>query len=162
MGVSDVRRLGTSGGAGTSARHGRGLSRVGLLAVIFLGGALGTFVRAALQDAFPVRTGAVPWVVLAINLAGALVLGLLLEALARSGADVGWRRTVRLAVGTGVLGGFTTYSTLAVESAQGLAGGSLLVGVAYPLASIVLGVALAMMGQRLAHALRPHAPGSRG
>jgi CrcB protein len=56
-----------------------------------------------------------PWTTFAVNLIGAFLLGGLLEALARAGADTGWRQRVRLLAGTGFCGAFTTYSTLAVE-----------------------------------------------
>ena len=56
-----------------------------------------------------------PWATFMINLAGAFILGALLEGLARSGGDTGWRQRVRLFAGTGFCGAFTTYSTLALE-----------------------------------------------
>ncbi len=85
----------------------------------------------------------------AINAAGAFLLGLLLEGLARTGPDTGWRQRVRLGLGTGVLGSFTTYSTLAVDvdellrgqhwwAAGSYAAGSVLAG----LVATVLGIAL--------------------
>ena len=51
-----------------------------------------------------------------INVIGAFLLGVLLELLADYSHDVGWSRRVRLGVGTGGLGGFTTYSALATET----------------------------------------------
>lgn len=57
---------------------------------------------------FPVGT-------LVVNLVGAFALGYLLEALARRGRETVRRRKIRLGIGTGVLGGFTTYSALALE-----------------------------------------------
>jgi fluoride exporter len=47
---------------------------------------------------------------------GAFLLGVLLELLADRGLDTGWSRRIRLGVGTGGLGGFTTYSALATET----------------------------------------------
>lgn len=121
-----------------------------LIGVIFVGGALGTLVRTLLEDAAPARPGAMPWTTLAINVTGSLLLGLLLESLNRVGPDTGWRRTARLGLGTGVLGGFTTYSTFAVEAVDRLAPQTLLVGIAYAVGSVVLGVAAAAVGYRLA------------
>ncbi len=120
------------------------------LAVIFVGGCLGTATRAALESAFVAAPGGWP-VTLWINLGGSLALGALLEALARSGPDQGWRRTTRLGVGTGVLGGFTTYSSFAVETIA-LAGGSWVSGVGYALASVLLGVVAASVGIQLTRA----------
>jgi fluoride exporter len=79
---------------------------------------------------------------LAVNLLGALLLGALLEALARRGPDTGRRRLLRLGLGTGVLGGFTTYSTLAVETATLPTA----LAVAYLAASVLLGAAAALAG----------------
>lgn len=128
--------------------------RARVLSVIFVGGAVGTLTRAVLEDGLPAQPGRMPWTTLAINVAGSLLLGLLLEVLTRTGPDSGWRRTARLGLGTGVLGGFTTYSTFAVETVERLTPDSLVVGLAYPVASALLGVIAAAVGYRLAHHLR--------
>lgn len=118
--------------------------------LLALGGAVGTAVRAALESAFPAPSGTWPWTTFGINLLGALVLGALLEALALTGPDTGWRRVLRLGGGTGVIGGFTTYSTFGVESDLLLAGDHLGVGVGYGVGSIVLGALAALAGMALA------------
>jgi CrcB protein len=119
------------------------------LLLILFGGALGTAVRAWLESTWPAQPGAWPWTTFWINIAGSLLLGLLLEGLAISGPDAGWRRGVRLCVGTGVMGGFTTYSTFAVESVERLGGGQWLVGAAYALVSVMFGILSAIAGLRL-------------
>jgi CrcB protein len=126
----------------TTAPSYRRLSLLGLVAV---GGTVGTALRQALLllapdlEWFPVTT-------FAVNLAGAFALGVLLEVLVRSGPDEGRRRGIRLLVGTGVLGGFTTYSALATATAMlavtGLAGWA----VAYALGTVVLGAAMSVAG----------------
>ena len=109
--------------------------------LVGLGGALGTIVRYLLSLAVPGAVG-----IFAINLTGALILGWLLTALKMRGPDEGRRTIVRLFVGTGVLGGYTTYSTFAVGSAGFLTGGSVGLGIGYALATVVLGVACAALG----------------
>jgi len=85
----------------------------------------------------------VPWATLVTNLVGAFVLATLLEVLVHAGPDEGIRRAVRLCLGTGLLGGFTTYSTLAVESGQRVMSGYWLLGIAYLLTSVAAGAFLA-------------------
>jgi CrcB protein len=86
--------------------------------MVMAGGVLGAGAREAIEQALPTSTHGFPAATLLINLAGAFCLGLLLEALVRSGEDAGWRRQARLLGGTGFCGAFTTYSTLAVETVQ--------------------------------------------
>ncbi|MDC7122012.1 CrcB family protein [Cellulomonas fimi] len=111
-----------------------------LVVVVAVGGAVGTLARYGLSHAVPDR-GGVPVATLVENVVGAFLLGLLLEALARSGPDTGRRRVARLGLGTGVLGGFTTYSTFALEVVDRLADGRTGLALAYALGSVVLGVA---------------------
>lgn len=112
--------------------------------MVALGGAIGTAAREAISLAIP-PIGGVPVAILGINVVGAFLLGLLLESLLRPGPDAGRRRDLRLFLGTGVLGGFTTYSALAADSSVLLIEGSALVGVLYAVGSVVLG-ALASWG----------------
>ncbi|ETJ05451.1 MAG: Protein CrcB-like protein 1, partial [Actinomyces urogenitalis DORA_12] len=93
---------------------------------VFAGGALGTLVRAGLARLWPHTAGELPTATLAVNLVGALALGFLLGRLALA-PDTGWRRTLRLGLGTGFMGGLTTYSTFIVE-VEHLAGGADLLG----------------------------------
>ena len=126
------------------------------LGLVALGGAIGTAVRAALATAFPAVHG-ISWAILVINVVGAFCLGLLLDALAHRGPDVGGRRAVRLFIGTGVLGGFTTYSTLADDTAQLLTAGRWGAGTGYGLLTVVAGLVAAAAGLWLAARLRPTA-----
>lgn len=63
------------------------------------------------------------------------------------------RRTVRMCCGTGVVGGFTTYSTFVVEVERLATEGHVALGIAYGLGSVALGVAAACGGVLLAGAL---------
>lgn len=114
--------------------------------LIMLGGALGTAARAGLESALPAAPAALPWTTLAINLAGSYVLGLLLEVLSAAGSDRGARRGIRLTLGTGILGGFTTYSTFMVETADRLRDGHALIALAYLVGSVVAGLLAAGLG----------------
>lgn len=124
-----------------------------MLPLVAAGGAVGTAAREGLTLAFPAVDG-VPFAVLGINLVGAFLLGVLVEALARRGPDTGRRRTVRLTLGTGVLGGFTTYSALSTDSALLLLDGRWSVGAAYPLGTVVIGAGMTVAGVASAVYLR--------
>lgn len=128
-------------------QHGRLLPvQPGWLGVILAGGTAGTAARAGLEATFAPPVGGMPWATFGINLSGAFLLGALLEVLAATGRDVGWRRMLRLGVGTGVLGGYTTYSTFAVETMTLLQGGAWLIGMGYALGSVILGFLAAYGG----------------
>lgn len=115
---------------------------------VFAGGAVGTALRAAIGWLVP-AVGTVPLATIAINVSGAFALGLLLAALGRRGPDVGRRRALRLTIGTGVLGGFTTFSALAVDTARLLGTGRALEGVLYAAGTVLAGLAAAAAGSRL-------------
>ncbi|CAQ00947.1 fluoride efflux transporter FluC [Clavibacter sepedonicus] len=115
------------------------------LGLVALGGAVGTGIREALALTWPAPAGGIPVTILLINVVGAFVLGALLEALARRGPDEGRRRAIRLLVGTGVLGGFTTYSSLATD-ASSLTGSALGTALAYAGITLVAGAAASVAG----------------
>ena len=131
------------------------------LALVAAGGCAGTLVRAALERAWPASPGHLPVTTLALNIVGALALGLLLGALGES------HPRLRLALGTGVLGGLTTHSTFILESHRLLASGGdgshPVLGAAYLVGSMVAGLVAAGLGLWLAGRLRhPDGAGSVG
>lgn len=103
-----------------------------LLAVVAIGGALGALLRWTLGGLAPDPAGAFPWTTFGINVAGAFALGLLpaIGAVRR-------RRLVTVALGPGVLGGFTTLSTYAEQSRALLASGRVGPAAAYVLGTLV-------------------------
>ena len=119
--------------------------RVRFLGLVFLGGATGTLARWAVGLAVPHAAG-VPLGTYAVNVVGAFVLGALLGHLSARGPDEGRRRAVRLTLGTGFCGGFTTYSALANDTdallREGLVGHAL----AYALLTVVVGFAACALG----------------
>jgi CrcB protein len=107
---------------------------IGLVAA---GGGAGTGLRYLITMVVPAWAG-VPVATFGINVVGAFLLSVLLELLAKRGLDIGWSRRVRLGVGTGALGGFTTYSALAVETAT-LAATHPGRAIAYGLGTVIVG-----------------------
>lgn len=125
------------------------VTRPPYLLLVVLGGALGTLARHLAEEASPARPGGWPWTTFWINVVGSFVLGSLLTALARGGPDQGWRRRVRLGVGTGLCGGFTTYSTFILEIDTLLRGGWVATALGYALVSVLAGIAAALAGALL-------------
>lgn len=126
---------------------------VGLFLWVALGGALGAVARYGVETALPVSTPAWPWATFAINLVGAFAIGVVVAEINRHHKQgklvCSWFRPL---VVTGMLGGFTTFSTFMVEVVERLSYGDLAAfwwGVAYLSASLVAGFFLALLGLRL-------------
>jgi CrcB protein len=119
--------------------HGR------FVLLVAAGGTLGALSRYGFGLALP-APNAWPLPTLLINLSGALALGWLLEALARSGPDAGLRRIARLGIGSGFLGAYTTYSTLALDSVHLFGAGRGMEAMWYLVASLLGGVAATTLG----------------
>lgn len=138
----------------TNQERGKtGASPRDLLAV-FVGGLIGTTLRVLLDVALPHTLEQFALSTLIVNAVGAFVLGLLVAAL--------WRRVpgwVRVGLGPGILGSFTTFSALAVSIVALAQAGD----VAGAVLSIVLSIGLGMiaawlglvLGSRLTHGESP-------
>lgn len=116
------------------------------VALVMCGAILGGAAREAIEQVLPTSARGFPVATFLINLAGAFILGVLLEALVRSGDDVGWRRRARLVGGTGFCGAFTTYSTFAVETVQLVRRHASSTAAGYLVASVIGGLAMAALG----------------
>ncbi|MCW2620640.1 MAG: CrcB protein [Frankiales bacterium] len=132
---------GTATPLGARMSPGAGLSLRRALGLVAGGGVLGALARQVAAELLPG-----PWHTLLVNGLGCLLLGLLVGARRDSAA-------LRAFAGTGVLGGFTTMSTFALESVQLHLAASL----AYAAASVVGGLALAAAGLRCGDRLRRRA-----
>ena len=122
------------------------------------GGVLGALARWGVAEALPHRAGDWPWAVLVVNLTGCLLLGVLVTAVFARRTDSAWLRPF---LGTGVLGGFTTFSTFAVDTLQLTDGGHAVLAVGYVAASVVGGVLAAVAGVALGRALPGATPARR-
>lgn len=85
------------------------------LATVALGGVIGSLGRYAVGAALPHSPGSIPWATLVVNVTGAFAMGLLVAYLVDR---PGVHRLARPFVGVGVLGGWTTFSALAVDVVQ--------------------------------------------
>jgi CrcB protein len=100
-----------------------------VVAAVAVGGALGALARWGVGVVWPPRPGGVPWSTLAVNVSGCLAIGVLLVVLTEVAGNP--HRLARPFLGTGVLGGFTTFSTYAVEVDRLAAGGDVPLALAY-------------------------------
>ncbi len=107
-----------------------------------MGGIIGTTLRWAVITAAPQPTG-FPWPVFAINVAGSLVVG---AALGEEWGHPGRRLLLHDGIGIGFCGGLTTFSTFAVEMATFLRSGRPGLAIVYLVASVVAGLAAAVLG----------------
>ncbi|WGW12094.1 CrcB family protein [Saxibacter everestensis] len=124
--------------------------RIALILIVVAGGTIGTGLRYGLSLLLPTSEHGWPTATMSANLLGALALGVLLEALVRRGSESVRGRFVRLGIGTGVLGGFTTFSSLAIETERLIADGRYLAGAGYAIGSILAGFLLCLVGVMLA------------
>jgi len=116
--------------------------------LVALGGAAGTLLRWGLGGWLARATGGTfPWETLVINVAGCLGIGLLAGAFDR-GALL--PPPLRMALMVGVLGGFTTFSTFALETLRLALDAQWAAAASYVALSNVLGLAAAWAGHRAA------------
>jgi CrcB protein len=128
-----------------------GLSAPTVLA-IFAGGALGTVARYLLETHHPVAPGAFPWVTLVVNLSGSLAIGFLVPLT----EHVSHRAPlVRPLLVIGFLGGWTTYSTLAVDAVLVARHGDVATSIGYLAATVLGGLALVVAGHDLGKRVVP-------
>jgi CrcB protein len=116
-----------------------------VLATIALGGAMGALARWAVAEALPHVPGEFPWDTLLTNVEGCFLIGVLMVLVVERWPD---RRLVRPFFGTGILGGFTTFSTYAVDTRALFAAGHLGPAVAYLGGTLLLGLAAVVAGLR--------------
>ena len=128
-------------------------TRWDLLLVVAAGGALGAAGRFGAAKALPSAPDEFPWSTFLVNATGCLLLGLLMVC----ALDV-WptSRYLRPFLGIGLLGGFTTFSTYALETRnlvaehqQQLAGVYLVGSVAAGLTAVWLGIAVGRLSLRV-------------
>lgn len=109
-----------------------------------LGGAAGSLARFGLVQISPGWDGLSAGTAIA-NILGPFLLGLLLQSLSE-GQETPRRRTLRLLVGVGFIGAFTSYAELALDIIQLGESGQLLVAVSYGVGTLVLGAAATWFG----------------
>ncbi|ETT41783.1 hypothetical protein BK124_23860 [Paenibacillus amylolyticus] len=117
------------------------------LLYIGAGGSLGTLTRYAIQLGIPTVHGGFPWAVLLINAMGSLFLGWFFT-IAVPGKIT---PQLRLAIGTGFTGAFTTFSTFTLDIVRLSEGGEWISAAIYMIVSLLAGLLLCALGMSLGH-----------
>lgn len=113
--------VGAGGAVGAMLRHGVGMASLRLMGPNF------------------------PWGTLAVNIVGGLLMGLLVGILAERGGS----EPLRLLLGVGILGGFTTFSAFSLDVVAMMERGAALAAIGYVTASVVVSVAALFIGKAL-------------
>ena len=111
---------------------------------VMAGGALGAALRYATGLLLPVRAGW-PWATLAVNLLGGLAMGALAALVLRGEVS----EAMRLFLGVGLLGGFTTFSAFSLEGYRLIEGGQWGMAAGYALASVAGSILALAIGYAL-------------
>ena len=116
---------------------------------VALGGAAGAALRYHMGRAMTQWLGApivsvFPFATLAVNALGSLLMGLLAGWLVRQGAETS--EQMRLLLGVGLLGGFTTFSAFSLEMVMMIQRGQYLFASLYAILSFALGITGLMVG----------------
>ena len=121
------------------------------VAAVAAGGALGTLARYGVAQFVPLSAGAFPWATFWTNVTGSFALGVVVVVLLDRYPS---NRYARPFLASGFLGGYTTYSTFALETVLLARDGHAALGLAYAVASLLAGFAAAWTGLVLARARR--------
>ncbi|MGI8537368.1 MAG: CrcB family protein [Mycobacteriales bacterium] len=118
--------------------------------VVGLGGAIGGLARAGVAEVLPHAPGSWAWSTFVANATGGFALAALVVVLsARAPAG----HYPRLLLGTGVLGGYTTFSTFSVDAVELLRAGREPMAAAYVLVSVVVLLVATVLGLWLGRAV---------
>jgi fluoride exporter len=111
-----------------------------VVAVIAAGGALGSLARWGLDQGLVAGSSGFPWATFVENICGCLALGVLMVLVQEVWPAVGRARLLRPFAGVGLLGGWTTFSTYALDTRGLLAGGHDGTAAAYLVGSVLVGL----------------------
>lgn len=121
-----------------------------VVAVVAAGGAAGASARYGAGLLWPTAAGAFPWTTLAVNVVGCAVIGVFMVLITEVWTA---HRLVRPFFGTGVLGGFTTFSTYAVDIQQLVQHGHARTALAYLVSTLLAALAAVWLAAAAARGL---------
>ncbi len=117
---------------------------------IIIGGMIGGAMRFVLETVIPTPLS-LPLGTLLINLSGAFCLGLFYALADKKG----YKPYIRAGIGTGIIGSYTTFSTMSLEMTE-LAKRAFALAALYGVISVVCGVLLVAAGERVVEAIFKH------
>jgi CrcB protein len=117
---------------------------------IAVAGAVGALARWGVGTWFGQRFPAFPWGTMVINVSGSFVLGVLFAALIERAAG---SPTMRIALTTGLMGAYTTFSTFSLETFRLLEDGATGAALANVGLSLALGLVAVWLGVSLGRAV---------
>jgi CrcB protein len=117
-----------------------------VVATVAAGGALGALARWVVAEALPHAGGHFPWATLLTNVLGCFLIGVVMVVVIERLPD---QRLLRPFLGTGILGGFTTFSTYAVDTRGLVASDRPALAAAYLVGTLVAGLLAVVLGLRL-------------
>jgi fluoride exporter len=120
-----------------------------IVGVVSAGGVLGALARFAIADVWPPKPGGFPWDIFTINVTGCFLIGMLMVAVTEVWPS---RRLLRPFLGTGILGGYTTFSTAIVDSQHLLDQKAIGTALAYLGGTAVAALSAVLAGTALARA----------
>lgn len=136
------------------------------LIFVFIGGGVGAGLRYWLSVRLAPLAAAPgwPWATFIVNISGSLAMGMLAAwlmqaqpaanlGMGQAAGNEGFAANMRLLLGVGLLGGFTTFSAFSLEMAMMVDRGALLIAFGYALASVVAALAALFAGLAIGRAL---------
>ena len=123
----------------------------GILAAVAMGGALGSVVRFELAGMIqPAWWPGFPFGIFAVNILGGFLMGVVV---AMAAEKLNMTPETRAFLTTGVLGGFTTFSTFSLDSVMLMQRGAYMQAGAYIAGSVILSIAALLLGLWLVRAI---------
>jgi CrcB protein len=116
---------------------------------VAIAGALGALARYGV-DVRVAQRGLFPWDTFVVNITGAFALGLIFALFVERGAVPDW---LRATLTIGLVGGFTTFSTLSYETLRLIEGRAYFLAAANALGSLATGIGAVFVGMALGRAL---------
>lgn len=120
------------------------------IAFVAIGGAIGAIIRFLISELFKYfNSSYAPLSTLIINVTGSFLIGLIFGWLSTCSFAETTKNSLVLFLMTGILGGFTTFSTFSLDFLKQIENGNYVIGFSYIIASVVFGLTMVFAGYKL-------------